>query len=159
MIWLFGALVLLPLAVNFAATRISYERHIDAFMLAAMICVFWAFTNTIAMVWEWPESKRFHSLVDLIGLATCVASYIGKPHKWKAYLAMLFFLQICAHAAFWWAYDGVTTGRIAYAYALTLNLSWLAQLLCVGASGGIAVLGYALDRLRRRGGGGHLGRA
>lgn len=156
MVWLFGFLVLIPLAVNFSAIRIDYSRHIDAFALASMICVFWAFTNTIGLVWEWPESKKFHSLIDLIGLTACVASYIGRPRRWKAYLAMLFMVQLCAHAAFWWAYKGNTAGSIAYTYALTLNLTWLAQLVCVGASGGFVVLSCALDRLRHRWSSRHL---
>ena len=159
MIWLFGVLVVIPLAVNYAACRVDYQRHMDAFMLASMLCVFWAVTNSIGMLWEFPESKKFHSLIDLLGLLTCVASYVTARRRWKAYLALIFLVQLGAHAAFWWAYDGNTAGSIAYAYKLTLNLTWLAQLVCVGASGGVVVFGGVIDHLRNRWGHRNLGGA
>lgn len=151
MLAVFGIIVVLPLLANLYATRGDYKRYVDALMLSSMICMFWAFTNAIGALWAFPDSKKFHGLVDLIGLITCVVAYLTQRFRWKAVLAGLFMAQLVAHAVFWWVYDGATSGSIAYNYKLTLNLTWLAQIACVAYPGAGVVLRDTIHWMRGRG--------
>lgn len=159
MLPVFAVMVSIPLVLNFLATRRDFERHMDALLGASMLCVFWALTTIFAGLWDFPESKKFHSLIDLIGLLAATAMYATQRRVWKVALATLFMAQLIIHALYWSVYGGPTSGSIARGYILTLNITWVAQLLCVAYPGGSVVLRSALDWVRRHRGLGPLGRA
>lgn len=154
MLLLFGALVCAPVALNYAASRIDYSRYVDAFFAAVMLCTIWATTNIIGAVFPFPDSKKFHSLIDLIGLSGAVAAYMTQRQRWKLILAFLFLAQLATHAGFWWLWNtdraAITPlGSISYSYALVLNVLWLAQVVCVSTPGGACVGTVLARRLLR----------
>lgn len=150
MMWLFAGMLCVPLFLNFAASRQNYTRFVDAFFISGVLCLIWTFTSVAAVIWPFPESKHFHPLVDLIGLLTVVLAYMTQRQKWKLTLAFLFLAQLATHAAFWWLRLNTSSGWVPYGYVAVLNVLWTAQLVCVGAPGGLYVLPRAFDHLRRR---------
>lgn len=156
MMWLFAGMLCIPLALNYAASRQDYTRFVDAFFVSGVLCLIWAFTSVAAAIWPFPQSKQFHPLVDLIGLLTVVLAYTTQKQRWKLALAFLFFAQLVTHTVFWWMTMTTTSHGVAYGYVATLNVLWVAQLVCAGAPGGLHVLPRAFVHLRRLGGRVHL---
>ena len=74
MLVIFGTLLSLPLLLNLTAARGDYRKHVDAVFAAGMLCAIWAFTNIVAHIYPFPQSKEFHPLVDLIGLSAMIAA-------------------------------------------------------------------------------------
>lgn len=143
----FGALLCIPVALNYIASRHDYREYVDAFFASVMIAAIWSFTNGAAAFWSFPDSKQFHPLVDLIGLSVCIAAYMTQRQRWKLVLACLFLAQLYLHVGFWWTWGNSPLGSIGRDYIVLLNVLWAAQLVCVGWPGGKhAVL--ALSRLR-----------
>jgi hypothetical protein len=147
MLMFFGALLLVPFALNFLASRDDYARYVDALFVSGMLCAIWAFTNTVVALWPFPQNHEFHPLVDLIGLSVAVAAYMTQRQAWKLTLAFLFLSQLIVHAWFRASliYPPPMSGRD---YVGLLNVLWVAQLICVGSPGGCHVAICALDCLR-----------
>jgi len=162
-LFLYGTLVAIPLALNLAASRIDYGRHVDAVFASGMLCVLWALTNAIGVLYEFPQSKQFHSLLDLIALSAMVGAYMTQRQAWKLALCVLFLAQLAAHAVFWWmwwhtptewhtaAWRDTPLGSIGRGYMATLNVLWLAMLVCVAWPGGRCVRVRLGSRLRSDG--------
>lgn len=152
----YGLLVCAPFVLNFLASRDDYKRYVDAFFMSAMLCVIWGVTNLFGVLWDFPESKRFHSLIDLIALSICVASYMTQRQRWKLVLAVLFLGQLCAHAWFWWMMNtnpaAVTPiGSIGRSYMAVLNVLWFAQIVCMSSPGAGRVVSIMARPYLRRG--------
>lgn len=145
---IYGAIALIPLLLNFAASRSDLCRFVDAVTLSAMLCVMWAFTTIAAQIWPFPESKQFHPLLDLIGLTAALAAYATQRAAWKLGLAALFLAQLVAHAAFWWMRLNHPLPGMGFAYILALNVLWIGMIGCLSMSGGAHVLRRSLDWLR-----------
>lgn len=147
----YGALLTIPFALNFIASRHDYARHVDALFASGMLAAIWAFTNAVGVIWDFPENKQFHPLVDLLGLSIAVAAYVTQRQRWKIVLATLFLAQLSLHAAFWagQVYPPEMSGRF---YVGLLNVLWLLQLVSVGAPGGWHVAVRACNHLRGDGG-------
>lgn len=156
MLFIFGALLLIPFLLNLAASRHNYERYVDPLFASGMLGAIWAFSNIVGAFWAFPASMQFNPMVDLIGLSIVVAAYMTQRQRWKLVLAFLFLGQLAAHAIFWWdlrQQAPLVSGRD---YVGLLNLLWMAQLICVASPGGGHVASRALLRLRSTGGRPHL---
>ena len=132
----YGALVCAPFILNIIASRDDYARYVDAFFMSGLLCVIWASTNILGVIWDFPTSKQFHPLIDLVGLAAAIAAYMTQRQRWKLVLAYLFFAQLCVHAVFWAMWIYAPYSGIGRSYMATLTVLWLAQLVCVGTPGG-----------------------
>lgn len=132
----YAVMACLPLALNFLASRDDYRRYVDAFFMSGMLCIFWAATNVFGALWDFPVSKQFHPLVDLIGLSVAMAAYMTQRQTWKLVLALLFLAQLGVHAWFWWAWVYSPHGGIGRDYIGALNVLWLAQVVSVASPGG-----------------------
>lgn len=147
MLLLYAALLLIPFALNYLASRDDYARYVDGLFASGMLAAIWAFTNAVGVMWAFPANKVFHPLVDLIGLSVAVAAYMTQRQRWKLVLAYLFLCQMFAHAAFWWSWrysPGAMSGRD---YVGLLNMLWMVQLICVATPGGGHVAIRTLRRL------------
>ncbi len=154
----YGVMLLIPFLLSLVASRDDYKRHIDALFATGMLAAIWAFTNSMAVIWDFPHNKIFHPLVDLIGLSIVIAAYMTQKQRWKLVLAFLFLGQLCAHAVFWWGIREQAELMSGRDYVGLLNLLWFAQLICVATPGGGHVAIRALHWLRDRRGVFHLAR-
>lgn len=148
MLYLFAAMVLVPLAINWCASRHDFKRFADAFTVSVMIVTFWCLTNILALVFEPPTSKMLHPVIDFIGGATCMWLYKHDRQWWKLALAGLFLAQCALHAWFWFELFVSPETRVYTKYQLTVNLSWAAELVIISWSGGRYVASLALDWMR-----------
>lgn len=166
MMILYGLLLTIPFALNLLASRDDYKRFVDALNISAVMATIWSFTTFAAFLWEFPESKKFHSLLDLIGVSVCIAAYMTQRQRWKLVLASLFLTQLYAHVCFQavisppesllrqivpFEFAYMNASAVGRVYVTTLNLVWFAQLVCVGWSGGVHVGASALNHLRNLG--------
>jgi hypothetical protein len=155
MLFLYGMLLLVPFCLSYVASRADYARYVDALFAAGMLASIWAFTNAMALIWAFPDSKQFHPLVDLIGLSVAIAAYMTQKQRWKLVLAYLFLCQLFAHAWFHWPEAPLWIRAVlplpvmsGHDYVGLLNVLWLMQLVCVGTPGGGHVVVRALHYLR-----------
>lgn len=146
MLMLFASLLAVPLALNILASRDDFGRFVDPIIASVLLCGIWGFTTATAQVFPFPESKQFHSLVDLSGLIAMTLMFMTRFAWWKLSVALLFGLQLWAHYWFWdnWS-AGVNLGR---SYILALNVLWVGQLVSVSIPGGTFIARRALVRLR-----------
>lgn len=146
MLMLFASLLAIPLALNILASRDDFARFVDPMIAAVMLCLIWAFVTAVAQIYPFPESKKFHSLVDLAGLCAMTTMLMTRFAWWKLVVAALFAMQLWAHYWFWdnWS-AGVNIGR---RYVMALNVLWLAQLVCVSLPGGTYAASRLVARLR-----------
>ena len=161
MIVLFAIAVLIPLLLNGVASRFDFRGFVDAFGLSVMVLMFWALTNVMAALLEPPASKALHPLIDFIGLSICIITWRSHKEWFKLALAGLFLVQMGLHATFWVEWATQPHGSLLYTYALTLNITWLMELVVLALPGGGYVVGRAIDwgirdrRVHHRAG--HLG--
>src|ERR1700755_3219359 len=101
MLMLYASLLAIPLALNVLASAHDFRRYVDAIIASVGLCLIWAFVTVIAQILPFPQSKQYHSLVDLFALAVCVAAFMTQFQSWKFVLALLFAGQLWAHAWFW----------------------------------------------------------
>lgn len=146
MLMLFASLLAIPLAVNILASRQDFARFVDPIIASVMLCMIWGFVTAAAQIYPFPQSKQFHSLIDLAGLIAMTIMLTTRFAWWKLGVAALFILQLWAHYWFWdnWS-EGVNLGR---RYILALNVCWVGMLICVSMPGGTYVASRALARLR-----------
>lgn len=145
MITLFAIAVLIPLALNGLASRFDFRGFVDAFGLSVMVVLFWSLTNVMAVVFNPPASKALHPLIDFIGLSICVISWRTHKEWFKLVLSGLYLAQIGLHATFWVEWATQPHGNLLYQYALTLNITWLMELVVLAMPGGGYVVGRAVD--------------
>lgn len=112
--------------------------------MAGMLCACWLGFNLLAWTLPTPLAWAPLPLMDLgcLLLALTVARACGVV--WPVVLACLFMMQLALHLAFWWSWLTAAGGMQAglkYQYALWLNLTFIAQLVCVAWPGALNVAG------------------
>ncbi len=151
MLYLFAALVVIPLALNWAASRYDFKNYADAYGVSVMLVLFWIITNLMQFIFSPPTSKLLHPLIDFGGLAFCLLSNRANPEKWKVILGGLFLTQLGLHGLFWVEWATQPARYMLYNYQLGVNIVWLLELAVTGSPGGRYVVGRVVDWSLHRG--------
>ena len=143
--------VIIPLILNWWASRHDFKSHVHPFGVSAMIVSFWIANRFMGIYFHFPESRVLNPIFEFIGGGVCVAIWVAYRDMWARRMAGVFLLLAVIHAAFlpaWyvdrWFFH--PSDAMRFTYTLCANMGLL-LLLAVGASPGG---GYAFRRLRDR---------
>lgn len=118
-------------ALTLAMLKLAWEARADlpgVWGAALILAATWSASN-LAHFFLHPHPREFYPVMDSLCAATFALSWGGLRRRYLGLLALLFVAQGLAHAVFYnftpWDYAA------RYRYDLTLNLLYLAQLVCI----------------------------
>ena len=128
----------------FLFVRTGPSRHVH--LAATFLMISWFAYNVAIKALPRLDLITNLGLLDFIGAVLALGLYLSRPAWWKAVLAGLFLVQSAAHMAFL-AIDPAPAE--VYAYRLTLNVLFIAELVTVAAP--VAIFHLRRRRARRGG--------
>ena len=141
---LLGCVAMGTLALSLATNR-PYNKHPDAVLLAWAMMFVWLIC-TVADTWLTPpESKALNAPLDAALGVWVLLLFVARHDRWKLPLLFLLVLQGVMH--FVYQTKPLTPG-ILWWYTLGLNVTFVAELVCIAWPGGR----HALELWGRHGG-------
>lgn len=120
-------------------------RHPDAVMAAFVMVLVWAVSACADAFLSPPESKLLNPVIDA-SLAIGIGwAWVTHRQAWKALFLALLAVQSLAHVGYQAEYRAP---GVLHSYIAILNLTFLAQLVCVAMPGAGYVAGWIGGHLR-----------
>lgn len=152
----FGALALIPLALNWYAARRQHAPAAAGLATSAMVLAIWGVTTHLERSLPPPEAYFFHWVLDLTAMITCAWLARVQKLRFAAFLAVMFAFQIAANASYLWAtapgnalMSGIAHSAngvdyTTYRYMFAINVAFIAICFANSVPGG----GYVARDLR-----------
>jgi len=146
--WL-GALAALALAISILPRRRADHDDLVASYALAMVWVVGALARSIFGAWDIGGERAYlyaGPACDVMFLGLVVHLARWNSSRWLRILVGLATLQLLAHVAYGL---GDKTPELRDTYKLTLNVSYIAELVCAATPGGLHGIRALFNRLRR----------
>lgn len=145
---LFGLACAVVVALSLFARK--RERD-DAALISAMLLMAWAFSKPMMVLFGWHGAALLFPMTDCIQVIVVMDCWIAAKHRWKLAIVGLLLAKLLMHVMY-----RVIGAHYGYAYAVSLNVAFAAELIFASWPGGEGLgdrLGRALSRYRagRRG--------
>ena len=150
---LWAVAVYAPLALN-----ILTNRDADSIGASGLLVAGWCFSRLVALFYTVPDSMRFYPLQDALCLVVVFCALLSHRTWLKLALTCLFMLQLCLHAAFWYAWEQGRHDALPF-YREMNNGIFALELLAVSWGAIVDVASHAFRRMPHWGGGIHLHKA
>lgn len=152
---IFAVAVLLPLSLNWIASRHDFKTYVHPFGVSVMVVGFWVMNRLWDIPTDFPASRLLNPVFEFLGGAVCIHLALAYRQPWAWMMAFMFFILSAIHAYYlpaWyvdnWFFEPTPARSVEY--TTNANAAWMLSLLVCSMPGGGHAYRRIRDRLNRR---------